>query len=437
MRRAAFLLLSVLATTTAHVACSDDDVEATGPKPAGDASDDVTNDVAAPDAGSDTGARRQKLAASGAQFYVKGGFGIELRTANLATDTDLFAVHQDFYGIPWDAFEAGTDPPAPWTTQIDKVVSDARAANKGVFLSLTPLNGGRNTLAPRVAADGSRTDNWAGACYDFASAGGDAKRTAYVRYVNWMIDRFAPDFIAIGIEVNLFDEQCSAAWDALVVTLNAAYDAAKAKRPTAAVFPTIQLDHLLGFAKESCADQSNRQPCFDAHYTRLAALKRDRFAMSTYPYLSGLTNPDDVPADWFARAPTRGAERAVIAETGWLSTPIEVEGAPGQCAKAIDFSEATAKKWLDRVLAARTAQDMDLVTWISDRDVLDDRLMTDCPCTFDPDWCALRDYYRDAGGPDSAVSGELALKAFGAMGLRRYDGTPRPTLIDSWQQALR
>src|SRR4051794_24754958 len=103
MRRAVSLFATTLVLAAlAHVACGSDD--ASNVAPAVDASADAIADVAIE-------ARTQKLAASGAQFFVKNGAGIELRPANLVADADLVAVHQDFYGIPWDAFEAGSDPP--------------------------------------------------------------------------------------------------------------------------------------------------------------------------------------------------------------------------------------------------------------------------------------------------------------------------------------
>ena len=57
---------------------------------------------------------RPLLATSGAQLVISGPqLGLQLTAANLAEDADLFAVHQEFYGIPWAAFEAGTPPPPP------------------------------------------------------------------------------------------------------------------------------------------------------------------------------------------------------------------------------------------------------------------------------------------------------------------------------------
>jgi hypothetical protein len=277
-----------------------------------DGGGDVADRPSDPDVAIDGSKRAYRLAATGGRLAVKGPkTGIELGSADLGSDVDLFAIHQDFHGVPWEEFESGTAPPAPWVATIDGLVRGAKLAGKGVFLSLTPISSGRDRLAPRVAADGSTVESSA-RCYDFRSApDGATKRDAYVRYVEWMIARFQPAYLAVGIEVNLYDENCPSAWEGLVDVLDAAYDAAKTKQPAMVVFSTVENGHLLGYAKESCPDQNKRETCFETAYARLARLSRDRFAISTYPFGQGFA-ASDVPADWFSRAGAKKGERTSL-----------------------------------------------------------------------------------------------------------------------------
>jgi hypothetical protein len=388
--------------------------------------------------------RRFRLATSGAQLVVSGPMlGLQLTAADLATDADVIAVHQEFYGVPWDAFTNGTPPPAEWTALMKSLAAGARSAMKPVFLSLTMLNGTRDRLAATTSIENGQVktkDATSDACYDFRAApDGTSRRTAYLRYVEWMMDTFAPAYLNVAVEVNLFLEKCASAAPALVEVANAAYDAAKAKSPGTIVFPSIQIDHLYGYSKDSCPDQTARGACFEKAYAAVTNLKRDRFAMSSYPYLSGVADPASLPADWFTRAAARGKERPLIAETGWLSTGLTAKARDGSCQPVFDFATADAAAYLGRVLADADSSGMDLATWWSDRDLLPERLMTNCPCTFDATWCGVVDVFRGAAPPgtaDTGLIGEVLMKAFGTMGLRRYDGAPKPPLYGPWSAAL-
>jgi len=387
--------------------------------------------------------RAFRLAASGTQLLVTGpSVGFQLTEANLATDVDLVAIHQEFYGVPWNQFATNTPPPAEWTAQMFSLAGWARDAGKEVFLSVSPLNGGRYSLAARtVIVNGSivSEDGWAAPCYDFATAADAATwRSAYVRYVEAMVDTFHPRYLNVAIELNLFLEQCPTAWEGMVDVVNAAYDAAKSRSPATVVFPSIQIDHLYGVAPGSCPSGVDAGVCYDQAYARLGRVKRDRFAISTYPYLAGFAAPNQVPADWFSRGPARGGERAVIAEAGWLSNSLVAQTSAGVCLTAVTSDESAEAAYLDLVLSAAERGRMDLVTWISDRDLLIAPMMTDCGCHLAQEWCAVRDIFRGpppTGSVDTQLQGELLLKAFGTMGLRAYDGTPKPTVYRRWQDA--
>ncbi len=388
--------------------------------------------------------RTYDLAASGTQLIVTGpSVGFQLTEANLARDVDVIAVHQEYYGVPWTQFAAGTDPPPEWSGTMSALASSARTAQKQVFLSVSPLNGRRDGQAPRTVINGGvilAQDGWTPRCYDFATAPDAASwRAAYLRYVGWMVDLFQPKYLNIAIELNLFLLACPAAWEGMVDVVNAAYDAARARRPSTVVFPSIQIDALYGLAPGSCPTGVDAGTCYDQAYGHLARLKRDRFAVSSYPYLGAIPALDALPADWFTRAADRGGERAVIAEIGWLSDSIVAQASTGQCFTAFTSDESLEAAYLDRVLTAADRGRMDLVNWISDRDLLIAPLMGECGCQEAAEWCAVRDLFRGpppTGTTDTQLAGELLFKVFGTMGLRTYDGTAKPIVYRRWQQAL-
>jgi hypothetical protein len=385
--------------------------------------------------------RPYALASAGAQLLLVPAPGIRLTSPDLGSDVDVPLVHQEFYGLPWDAFETGAAPPAPWVAAMDDLVARARAVGP-IFLSLQLVSGrGRRFLADRaVIASGvlaNPESGWSAECYDFATApDGASKRAAYAAYVDWMVRRFRPRWVNVAIEMNQFMSCGDGPWAALVDVERAAYDAAKAADPAVIAFPSIQIDVLLGYAPDCTLP--NRDDCFDASYGRLANVKRDRFAVTSFPYLiEALRDPAKLPSDWFTRAGDRGRERTVVAETGWLATPMVVR-LGSQCVSAIPSSEDAQLAWFDRVTSAARASKMDLVTWVANRDLVPAALMTDCPCDFDPQWCGFLDAFRQSVGgssPDNQASAEYGIKQFGSMGLRQYDGAARTALYARWQTA--
>jgi len=398
--------------------------------PGGDAALDALAD-AAPDA---QPTRSFALAATGAQIDLQQGLG--LYPANLATDTDVVAIHQEFYGLPWDEIMAGGPLPPAWVAKMDELAATAHASGKPIFLSLGLVGGGsRAHLADRtVIVDGRITTQPASdGCYDFATAAdGAARRAAYVSYVEWMMQEFDPTWVNVAVEVNMFQDACPDAWPAMVETERAAYEAAKAVKPSVVAFPSIQLSFLYG--EEGCPSGDAAQ-CYEDNYAGLAGLERDRFAISVYPYGEHYASADALPAGYLTRAADRGGERMVVAETGWLATDAVGRWTDGSCITALHSDPATQLGWFDRVTADAQAAGSDLVTWWSDRDLIPTTLMTDCPCTFDARWCAVEDAFRALGGNDPTAQfyGEMSLKIFGTMGLRTYDGTLRPSFRAHWQ----
>jgi hypothetical protein len=365
------------------------------------------------------------------------------RDFDLAADVDVVSLHQDFYGVPWETFADGVSPPAAWVERMDEAVAQARVWGRPVYLSLALVGGdGRAYLSPRVVEtpQGVVTEaGWSARCFDFAGdPDAERWRRAYLAYVRWMVRRFDPDFLTQGIEVNLFQSACDptgpGAYDALVEVLNQAYDAAKEVKPWLPVFPSLQLDALLGSGAGATCPGGDATACLTANLERSAGLERDRFAISYYPHLDEVGGAAvDYGADLDAVL-ERVTEPAVIAETGYPSVPLVADlatsGAP-QCTTLYPFSDERQRAYFDALVAAARRWDMDLVTWWSNRDVFPTAAVASCPCQ-DPDgFCAIRDLFRSLY-PDP-VQGEVLFKAFATLGVRNFHGQPKP-LLERWEQ---
>jgi len=363
---------------------------------------------------------------------------------DLAADVDVVSVHQDFLGIPWDAFADGTPPPAAWVARIDELRAWTAIWQRPVYLSLALVAGdGRAFLAPRargvpggLALDGE----WSGRCFNFRThPDGERWRRAYLAYVRYMVQRFDPAYLTQGIEVNLFRRSCDGAdpeaWDALVDLLNDAYAAAKEVKPWLPVFPSVELSSLSEVGDGGACFDAAPGPCLDANLARLAGLERDRFAMSFYPHLVEAGGVDlDYAAFFDAVLDRVSGERGVFAETGYDSAPLTVDVGwpePSQCFEVLASSPARQRAYFDAVVDVARRRRMDLVTWWSNRDVLPTEAAATCPCADPHGFCDLLDLLR--GTTAEPFIGELLFKAFASMGVRDYDGEPK-ALLQRWQE---
>lgn len=389
------------------------------------------------DALPDAATRSYRLASAG--VVLDPTAGPVFADPDIAGDVDVVNVHQDFYGVPWDAFAANTAPPAAWSAKMTELAEQAHATGKDVFLALAPLDGDRAHLAPNAVASAAGFDlvhQWKPRCYDLATAAdGASLRTAYARYVDYMMHLFQPRWANIAVEVSLFHFMCATAWDGMVALERDAYDAAKLAAPSVPAFPSIQIDVLYG--RVLCPAPKTPDQCYEIEYAALANLKRDRFAISTYPYnFVGFARPADIPADYLARAARRGGEPLFIAETGWLATGVVVTDENASCRTALASSPADQAAYFDRVVADAIANGVEVITWISNRDFLVAQVMTDCPCTFSAPWCAVIDFVRgQASTPLGKRDAEVGFKVFGTMGIRDHAGAPRQPIFDRWTAA--
>ncbi len=226
--------------------------------------------------------------------------------------SDLVALHFDTTdGLPWDILETGALPadlPTAFRQPFDEAVS---ALNDGqarkVYVALNPLNASRTGLTPQFG----------GGTFPLGVPSFDNPRllTAFKRYVDYIMATFNPDYLAIGIEVNIYDvnERNNAIADGGGFTAfshfyKAVYDHIKLTHPTLPVFPTQQLEYILADA----ASWNNSMALY--------AGKIDRLGLSTYPSSQNKL-PTDLTLNYFSTVLAFNSLPLVITETGYGSVP--------------------------------------------------------------------------------------------------------------------
>lgn len=368
-------------------------------------------------------------------------------------ERDLLSLHvDDFWGVPWSYCSASgcSNLPAAWVARWQKLAADAKASGKPVYLALSPLTE-RKTLATTVQPDGTTRAGWntatdANGCYRFATDDAAAShQAAYIGYVKYLVDLVGPKYLSPAVEMNIPFTSCpdqKAAWTAWYAEM---HNAIAAAYPSLVVFPTFVLEYMYGVvnAQTQCAAGTSYTACFDQRLAEALTVPGARIAFSTYPsawtYSPAFNHKP--PTDTFARVRQATRRRIWIAETGWPAVRLltsYAHGGVGACGTELlpavltvpgsgvfdvanDAAQAAYLSWL---LSEAQAQGFEAVVWWLERDYLDGPTATRCPCApADSATCKIADAFHAVGGDPT----ELLLRGFGNMGLRNYDGSPRPS----------
>jgi len=406
-----------------HAAADDDDDDDND----NDNDDDNDNDNDNDNDDDDTGPTRAFYMAAAPYHYrfhpysVQDGFD----TTGFDGKVDLLSLHMDsFFGVPWTEFATGAPLPELWLAMMDEIKAMADDLGVEVFLSLTPLGGVRDTLAPSPGVDDGHLAQgeppYPG-CYNFdtgPTAG--ATRAAYLAYVRWMVDFFRPRFLAHAIEMNMYELSCPDDYASLIELLNAAYDQEKVIDPALPIFPTVTVEHLWGYGEEGeCAvgDAS----CLEANLDLLTALKRDRLGLSFYAF--GMRAwADEIPSDIFSGIAAASGDPVVIAETGEASHSVVMPWPEldSPCYEMIASSEAMQIDYLDFLLGEAEMLAADFVCWWSLRDYLIPEVYENCPCDAPGLWCEMYRQIFETGWLLPAWLG------WGSMGIMDYEQTLKP-----------
>jgi hypothetical protein len=274
--------------------------------------------------------------------------------AFIGRHADLIA-HHFVKGVPWP--EAYDQQPYPAAVEQDlRYRERKRAARQKVFLALSPITVAAEGLGGYWGASGNmpRPGSWKRKDFD-----DPAVITAYTHFCSTMIQRFRPDFMAYGVEVNGLVKDAPAEWPRFVRFAKLVYSALKAEHPALPIFVSLQLDYF--WADEPQQREAIKQIL---PYT-------DYIAVSTYPYIDRYADPRDIPRDYLARlAAVAPAKPFAVAETGFAAKDVRAFGT------RIPGGEVWQDAYLRFLLAESQRLRSKFVVWFipRDYDLLVDRL---------------------------------------------------------------
>ena len=179
-----------------------------------------------------------------------------------------------------------------------------------------------------------------------------ALRQSFLGYTSYVVANYKPDYLAIGVEVNMLAQRSPAQFEAFLSLYKQAYANAKAANPKMRVFPTFQYEDLLGTYGTA------HPPRWDLIEVFRGSM--DALAFSSYPYLAGLRTAADLAPGYYQEMKSHWAGEILIAESGHPSAP--VDGQP------VFGTEEDQAAFLDRLLSDAEGNGFSMVVWLAARD---------------------------------------------------------------------
>jgi hypothetical protein len=314
--------------------------------------------------------------------------------AKIGAEGDVVSEHLE-EGVPWPEMLAGQAFSGSYLAELEGRRSK-KPQGQRVLVQINPLDNGRSGLAPYRGAGVAEPlpAPWNGYALDHADV-----KAAYLNYALRMVEFFEPDYLGIGIEVNLLARNAPAKWAAYVALQRHVYTELKRLHPALTVFASV---FCVPFFPEWSAEDDG-----DVQRAALADLEpyMDLTAFSAHPFMSALL-AESFPDDYFDRLFSLTTKPVAIAESSYPAQAWSTLTPP-----ILTFNGSTAKQdaFLRKMLDACDRWGARFVIWF-----------------------AIRDY--DALWAGVLGSSELAL-VWRDTGLYNEAGLDRPSIL-TWRAAL-
>ena len=300
------------------------------------------------------------------------------------------AVHGDFVliqqNVDWESFVISVDGESQKRTDIINQVTLARQNNLDTVFVLDALNG-----LNRREFDGLPSG------WDANFANPDI-RTAFKKYALWVVRTFKPRYLGLASEINTYIDAHPDDAQNFISLYNEIYALVKAEAPETQIFVTFQWDDLNNMFPQP--EEGNRQK-LQPNWEQVEAFEPnlDVWAISSYPYFVFPTGAD-IPADYYSPLLERTSKPVAFAEGGFSTVAF------GQFTHTPEDQVAYLNA-IHEQLGPR------MVFWVN-------TLLND----FNIDSYA-KEMEKQGRNPEDAQM----LGNFAYIGLRDFDGTPKPALV--------
>jgi hypothetical protein len=243
----------------------------------------------------------------------KPDFNLQLATLDLWTRrADAAIIHVE---APWDSLLAGTRADSIVIRQLLGLVNYYRAKNLELVFTLDATNGldRGSESAPLVAAGRSITE--------------PAIQQLYRRFAVAVDTLLHPAYLGLAAETNLIRSAASGSiYSAVVQMANAAADSVRAFDPNVRLYVSVQVETAWGRLGGGQTYLGITTDLADFPFVQAIGL-------SSYPYLGGFAEPEDLPLDYYSRLTVLPE---LVVEGGWASASIgAVTSSPAEQARYI------------------------------------------------------------------------------------------------------
>lgn len=280
---------------------------------------------------------------------------VDYTFTTIGREADLIAFSFD-NGVPWvEALQGQPFHPvleAEWKASTAKIPKNHRR-----YVQVSPIALLRNGLALYRGAQGDMPlpSPWDKAKFDDPEV-----IKAYVYYCQRLIQVFEPDYLGIGIEVNLLMTNAPDLWDGFVRFHREVYQTLKAAYPDLTILTTFHGTSLIeGYLAEANHESQMKTLRDLIDYT-------DVFALSLYPYLTSAMTfriPETLISDLVALAP---GKPLAISEMGYpaqdlilTQTPLTMPSTPDKQNQWIQVALEAAQQYRFQFVVNYVLRDYD------------------------------------------------------------------------------
>lgn len=206
--------------------------------------------------------------------------------------------------VPWDEFVPGGSVGDDTAMQSASEIKAVRDGGLQLFFAIDPTDGasGRDRLgALPVSLAGKRFDD-------------PDIRAAFVSYAEYVALNYKPEYLALGVEMNLYYEKNKDDFENFKTLYAQAYDAVKRQSPGTQVTVTLQYEDLQGLLPR----EDKHTQSWELVYA--FEPKIDFTSISTYPSFA-FPSAADIPADYYEQLRGFTDRPIAIAEMGYSSRP--------------------------------------------------------------------------------------------------------------------
>ncbi len=313
----------------------------------------------------------------------------------------VFQMYKDFgehadvvllqQNIPWEEFVQSTDIESERITDVKNQYILASQNNLEIIYVVDPLNGLNRGEFLGLPA------NW-----DATFANPDV-RTAFTNYTLRIVREFHPRYLGLASEINTYMDTYPDDAQNFVNLYHEVYAKIKAEAPDTQVFVTFQWEDLNNLF---IGDPTGGTP-YQTKWDLIEAFEPnlDLWVISSYPFAI-FDSGSEIPADYYTPLLTRTDKRLAVAEGGFTSR--EIGPFHGDPQSQVDYLNAIHSQLGKR-----------LAFWVY-------LLLSDFNIE------SYAKIMREQGQSNDDIN---TLGMFGSVGLREFDGTPKPAL-ELWDSFL-